>query len=165
MTTVGELFPRFCEELQDLISSAGRCDLVDQVRTLPVVGRCTCGQSNCAHFYTAEHPAGSYGSGRSNVLLNADSGFVALDVQNETIVGIEILDRPDVKESLIEAQHAALARYPIETCETDGVRRSPMWRPLDTAEIALATAQRDERSWMNPQVAAPDETYWFKAPT
>ena len=226
MTTVGEFFPRFCEELQDLISSAGRSDLVDQVRTLPVVSRCTCGESKCAHFYTAESPAGSYGAGHSRVLLEPDSGFVALDLLNETIVGVEVLDRPDVKEhldtafplpnadrstglacpacgfltvpgssygsykirefcdwedddvqlgnpacggganqeSLMEAQYAALARYPLETCETAGIRRSLMWRPLEAAEVALATAQRDQRCWMNPGVNAPSESYWFKTP-
>jgi hypothetical protein len=226
LATVGELFPRFCEELQALIGSAGRPELVDQVRTLRVVSRCTCGESNCAHFYTAEPPAGSYGAGHSNVLLSADSGFVALDLLNETIMAIEVLDRPDVKEpldrafplsnasrsthlacpacgfrtvpdssygsynicelcgweddgvqlanpacggganqeSLIDAQQAALARYPLAIRETAGIRRSSTWRPLDAADIARATDERSQRYWMNAAIVAPSKCYWIKAP-
>ena len=226
MATVGELFLRFCEELQDLISAAGRPDLVDQVRSLPVVSRCTCGESNCAHFYTADPPAGSYGPGHFSVLLDADSGFVALDVLSETIVAVEVLDRPDVKqildavfplsnadrstrlpcpscgfltvpgscygsynicelcdweddgvqlanpacagganrESLIEAQRAALARYPLTVLESAGISRSRAWRPLGGVDIDRATAERNQKYWSNPAIVEPGESYWLKAP-
>jgi Cysteine-rich CPCC len=226
VATVGELFPRFCEELQDLLSAAGRSDLVDQVPTLPVVSRCTCGESNCAHFYTAEPPAGTYGPGHFNVLLDTDSGFVALDVMSETIVAVEVLDRPDVKqildvafplpnadratrlacpscgfltvpgssygsynicelcsweddgvqlanpacggganrESLIEAQRAALTRYPLTLLESAGIRRSSAWRPLGGADIDRATAERNQEYWLNLAIVEPSETYWLKAP-
>jgi hypothetical protein len=103
VATVGELLPKFCEELQDLISSVGRWDLVDQVRTLPIVNRCTCAEPNCAHFFTAKPPAGSYGAKHSNLVLPADVGFVALDILHNTIVAVEVLDRPDVKAPLDSA--------------------------------------------------------------
>ena len=77
MVTVGELLPKFCTELQDLISSAGRADLVDQVRTLPIVGLCTCGEFNCAHFYTAQPPTKSCGAGHSNLLPRVRSFYGA----------------------------------------------------------------------------------------
>lgn len=100
MATVRELLPNFCDELQDLISSCGRKDLVDQVGDLPIVGRCTCGEHNCAHFYTANPPNGAYGQGHSNILLDSDTGFVALDLIHDAIVAVEVLDRPDVKAPL-----------------------------------------------------------------
>jgi hypothetical protein len=225
MATVGELLPKFCTELQDLISSAGRADLVDQVGKLPIVSRCTCGKHNCAHFYTAQPPTKSYGVGHSNLLLKADVGFVALDLLHDAIVAIEVLDRPDVKgpldaalplsgntlpapclacpacgfltvpetsygsynicevcgweddgvqlsnpacggganrESLIEAQLAALTRVPVGVSETAGICRSPVWRPLTAPEVARSTAERDQRYWMNPAVVELSECYWLK---
>jgi len=102
MPTIGELFPRFCVELQDLASSAGRPDLAGQIPTLPIVGRCTCGESNCAHFYTAPPPTAAYGPGHSCLALEPDCGLLVLDLVNDAIVAVEVLDRPDVK-SLLDA--------------------------------------------------------------
>jgi len=226
MVTVGELLPKFCTELQDLISAAGRADLVDQVRTLPIVGRCTCGEFNCAHFYTAEPPTKSYGAGHSNLILSADVGFMAVDLLHNAIVAVEVLDRPEVKaqldgalplsrnapaapclacpacgfltvpetsygtysicelcgweddgvqlanpacggganrESLVEAQRAALARVPLGVAESAGICRSLSWRPLTAFEVARATAERDQRYWMNPAVVEVSECYWLRA--
>src|SRR5262245_25067776 len=94
---VVELFPAFADELQRLVERSARPDLAEQVRDLPVVGRCQCGDDNCAHFYTAPPPAGAYGVGHSNVLLAAEQGLVVIDVMGNRIVAVEVLDRPDVK--------------------------------------------------------------------
>lgn len=98
--TVRELFPAFAAELETLCRSEGRADLAEQVGALPVVARCDCGQANCAHFYTAPPPKGSYGPGHANVVLPADRGLVVLDVVNGRIAAVEVLDRPDVKQAL-----------------------------------------------------------------
>ena len=79
MLTISKLLPKFCVELQDLISSCGRSELVDQVPDLPIVGRCVRSDWNCAHIYTTAPPNGQYGAGHSNLILPADEGFVALD--------------------------------------------------------------------------------------
>ena len=100
MATVSEVFPKFCGELEDLVRSAGHLELIGQIRDLPIVSRCTCGDFGCAHFYTATPPQGPYSPGHSNVLLAAKLGFIALDVVDGTIVAIEVLDRPDVKQTL-----------------------------------------------------------------
>lgn len=225
MATIGELLPKFCTELQDLISFAGRNDLVDQVRGLTLVSRCTCGDRSCAHFYTIEPPQGSYGPGHSNILLGADVGFVALDVVHDIIVAVEVLDRPDVKElldaamplsnarcapclpcpacgfvtvpdatygsynicevcgweddglqlanpacggganraSLLEAQLAALDRFPVDVAEVEGIRRSAAWRPFGASEVALALEQRDQKPWMNSAIIDVTECYWRKS--
>jgi len=211
MVTVGELLPKFCTELQDLISAAGRADLVDQVRTLPIVGRCTCGEFNCAHFYTAEPPTKSYGAGHSNLILSADVGFMAVDLlHNRPEVKAQLdgalplsrnapaapclacpacgfLTVPETsygtysicelcgweddgvqlanpacggganRESLVEAQRAALARVPLGVAESAGICRSLSWRPLTAFEVARATAERDQRYWMNPAVVEVSE--------
>jgi hypothetical protein len=223
MRTLGELLPKFSVELQDLTSSAGRPDLALRIPTLPIVGRCTCGDSNCAHFYTAARPPGAYVR-HSNLLLPSDAGLVVLDVLDGAIVAVEVLNRPDVKrlldaalplpnadmtaalacppcgfltlsgsgygsyricdvcgweddgvqlanpacggganqQSLVDAQRAALDRYPLTVTESRGFRRSKAWRPLSDAEVAIANAEREEQYWKNQAVVAPHECYWVR---
>lgn len=42
------------------------------------------------------------------------------------------------RESLINAQAAALDRFPLGVTEKNGFTRSPSWHPLNSDEIALA---------------------------
>jgi hypothetical protein len=98
--TIGELFPAFAAELQELTERLGRSDIAEQLRDLPVLSRCTCAQRNCAHFYTAAPPLGSYPTGHSNLLVPATSGLVVLDVVDSRVVAVEVLDRFDVKSVL-----------------------------------------------------------------
>lgn len=98
--TINEIFSAFAAELESLTKEAGRADLVGQIRDLPVLARCDCGQRNCAHFYTAPKPTGSYGPGHVNVVLPAARGLIVYDVVNGSIAAIEVLDRSDVKEAL-----------------------------------------------------------------
>jgi len=65
-------------------------------------------------------------------------------------------------ESLIEAQAQALARFPLSTLETRGIRRSSSWRPLNELEQNRAHAQRTEKNWMNRAVVELDECYWMR---
>jgi hypothetical protein len=98
--TINDLFSAFASELEGLTLSAGRGELAAQIRELPVLDRCRCGQSNCAHFYTAPKPTGAYGPGHTNLMLPASRGLIVLDLVDGIIVAVEILDRPDVKGSL-----------------------------------------------------------------
>jgi hypothetical protein len=98
--TIEEVFPTFVEELEILTAQANRPDLIEQIRQLAIVDRCSCGQGNCAHFYTAPKPAGSHGAGHVSLLLPAKRGLIAYDLVDGKIAAIEVLDRPDVKAAL-----------------------------------------------------------------
>ena len=67
------------------------------------------------------------------------------------------------KESLVEAQLAALARVPFGMAESAGICRSRSWRPLSASEVSRATVERDQRYWMNPAVVEVSECYWLRA--
>lgn len=99
-TQVADLFPAFLAELQTLLLREKRPDLSQQLGQLPVVDRCRCGDADCSHFYTAPKPSGSYGPGHENLMLPTKQGLVVVDLVDGTIVGIEVLDRPDVKVAL-----------------------------------------------------------------
>ena len=100
ISTIAELFPTFLTELEALLTREGRVDLAQHIGRLAVLDRCRCGESNCAHFYTAPKPVGSYGPGHENLMLPVERGLVVLDLVDGTIVGVEVLDRPDVKAPL-----------------------------------------------------------------
>ena len=106
--TVAELLPAFLSELEEALTRDGRVDLAGRVGRLAVVDRCRCGEANCAHFYTAPKPIGSYGPGHENLMLSVERGLVVLDLVDGAIVGVEVLDRADVKVPL--DQYLPLAR-------------------------------------------------------
>ena len=99
-TKVRDLIPEFSRELQTLVTKAGRPDLGEQIPDLPIVARCRCGESNCAHFYTAPPPAGAYPPGHTCLPLASAAGLLTLDLIGDRIVAVEILDRPDLKLTL-----------------------------------------------------------------
>ena len=66
------------------------------------------------------------------------------------------------RESLIEAQRAALARHPLSQQEVDGYHRDQSWRPLNTNEIDAAEAEREEKYWRNKAVFDLSDAYWLK---
>ena len=65
-------------------------------------------------------------------------------------------------ESLIEAQAAALALYPMDLHAMKGVRRDFRWRPLDAAEIASAQKERADEYWKNKGILELRDSYWMK---
>ncbi len=68
-------------------------------------------------------------------------------------------------ESLIAAQEAALARYPIGFDITDGVRRDPRWRPLSEDEQKAALRERAEAHWRNKGIVDLADCYWLRRPS
>lgn len=112
-SSIETVFPDFAQEIEALLDASGHSALASQVRSLPIVDRCQCGEEDCAHFYTSPRPEGAYGPGHSNLVVDTSSGLVVLDVVGGAIVAIEVLDRPDVKE--------LLDRYmPTRSSETAG---------------------------------------------
>jgi Cysteine-rich CPCC len=66
-------------------------------------------------------------------------------------------------ESLIEAQAAALSRYPLTAHLAEGARRDPRWRPLNDVERLAAAAEREEKYWKNRGIVELEECYWMKS--
>lgn len=66
------------------------------------------------------------------------------------------------KESLIEAQTAALQSYPLTQTEAAGFLRDNSWRPLRSAEIAIAKQEYSEKVWKNQAICELADTYWRK---
>lgn len=97
---LGQLFPDFIHELEQLLRAKGRYDLADQLPTLAVHARCRCRQNDCATFYTAPPPKGAYGRGHHSIQLPSTSGMIIADAIVDRLVGVEVLDRPDVKAAL-----------------------------------------------------------------
>lgn len=64
--------------------------------------------------------------------------------------------------SFLEAQAAALARFPRDVVSAHGFARDPAWRPLSDAEVAIALREREEQCWRNQGVVEPADAYWAK---
>jgi hypothetical protein len=64
------------------------------------------------------------------------------------------------RESLIEAQAAALRVHPLDRIEASGFRRDWAWRPLNREEIAFAERERNEQYWKNKAVLEVRDAYW-----
>jgi len=77
--------------------------ICSQVSGLRILERCRCGDNFCASFYTQPKPNGAYGAGHRNVLLEPAKGMLILDVVDNVIAKVEILDRNDIRPTLLAA--------------------------------------------------------------
>lgn len=101
---VRDALPSFAPELERLIAVESP-ELAAQVEGLRLVGRCRCGQSDCATFHVISSrlalPASDYcASGLDCLELESDGGLVVVDVERGRLRSIEVLGRSDVKEEL-----------------------------------------------------------------
>ena len=89
------VLPALADELAQLLRGAGRVDLAAQVPLLKLKSRCDCGDDFCATIDTrAGRPADS-------IDLEPSEGMIIVDVDDqERILGIEILDRPEYKTAV-----------------------------------------------------------------
>src|SRR3990172_52937 len=89
------VLPALADELAQLLRGAGRVDLAAQVPLLKLKSRCDCGDDFCATIDTrAGRPADS-------IDLEPCEGMIIVDVDDqERILGIEILDRPEYKTAV-----------------------------------------------------------------
>jgi hypothetical protein len=96
------VLPRFAQELRGLLESMP--DLAAQVPGLRIVGRCPCGDHDCATFYTVPRPAGPWELGLETIALapGPAQGIINIDLVDGRIVAVEVLDRDDVREALNE---------------------------------------------------------------
>ena len=99
--TFEQFLPEFATELETVLRAQGRSDMALQVRRLPLVDRCRCGDDFCATFYTAPKPNRAYGAGHANVEVGTADGMLVLDLVYDEIRCIEVLHRPDVRKALL----------------------------------------------------------------
>jgi hypothetical protein len=97
---VAEVFPEFAAELEGLLQAEGEEALAKQVAALRIVERCQCGDDFCSTIYTTPKPKGAWGPNHRNVLPEAKSGMIILDVVDDKIAEIEILNRDEIREKL-----------------------------------------------------------------
>jgi hypothetical protein len=98
-----EIFPKLALELEQLLKNQGEIELAAQVSQLTVLDRCRCGDDFCSSFYTQPKPEGGYGPGHRCLDLDAAKGMLVLDVVAGTIAHVEVLNRNDIRQTLIAA--------------------------------------------------------------
>ena len=101
---VRDALPTFAVELATLIARDAP-ELNHQLDGLHLIGRCTCGQTDCATFdvRTAGTVAPLSGHGtveRYSIELESTRGHVILDVYAGRLTSVEVLGRGDVKRQL-----------------------------------------------------------------
>ena len=89
--------PAFAAELEALLREVGEPELAEQVRDLPVIDRCRCGDGFCSTFYTAPSRHGADCGSRDTIALSPETGIVNVDVIDNKIVCVEALYREDLK--------------------------------------------------------------------
>jgi hypothetical protein len=97
---LNEVLPELAYELEALLTAQGESILAGQVAELRIVGRCHCGDSFCAMFYTKSKPAGAYGPGHRAVALTPETGIFALDVIDGKIAAVEVLYRDEIRKKI-----------------------------------------------------------------
>src|SRR5690606_34741765 len=95
-----DVFPDLRWELESSLLEVGEERLIPQVAELPIIGRCSCKQSDCATFYTSEKPPSGWPPPRRSIMLPCVMGYLILDVVGEQIVCVEALDRRQIKKRL-----------------------------------------------------------------
>jgi len=103
----------------------------------------------CCGFLTLEEEYGSY-----SICPVCDWEDDGVQLANPTSVG------GANSRSLAEAQHLAMAKYPVGIELAGGYRRSGRWRPLTRTEIEVAEARKAEKHWNATAVLAESEAYW-----
>lgn len=96
-----QVLPEFAAELRTLLEKDDEIQLAEQVSNLRIVDRCRCEENSCATFYTFPKPKDAWGAGHENIVLDATEGLLVLDVVDRKIVCVEVLDRNDVREKLL----------------------------------------------------------------
>ena len=64
-------------------------------------------------------------------------------------------------ESLIESQHAALLKYPLEVASAMGFSRAPEWRPLQQSDLDNSNAPSSGLSYFQAAASESPAYYWL----
>lgn len=114
-----ERLPHLARELEQCLNTEGEHFLAGSVQTLRIYSACECADITCGSFYTGPRPDGAFGPGHRNVLLDPTKGMMILDVVDDVIRYVELIDRPDIYESL--HSDPDLATKPLLLLDIDGV--------------------------------------------
>jgi hypothetical protein len=95
------VIPELAAELRTLLEKENEPQLARQVGSLRIVDRCRCGEVSCATFYTVPKPKGAWGAGHENIPLDAERGYLILDLVDRKIVCVEVLDRDEFRHRLL----------------------------------------------------------------
>ena len=98
-----ESMPAFAAELVAKLTEIGEVGLAESVLILSIVELCPCGGGHCAGFYTAPPPDRAYGPGHRSVQVPSEPGYIIMDILDEQIFYIEVLERDDIRGTLLEA--------------------------------------------------------------
>jgi hypothetical protein len=98
-----DILPQLARELELLLKKQGELDLAAQVSTLNIIDRCRCGDDFCSSLYTQPKPEGRYGPDYRCFDLDAAEGMIIIDVASSLIAHVEILNRNDVRRSVVAA--------------------------------------------------------------
>ncbi|WTW97311.1 hypothetical protein OG216_29940 [Streptomycetaceae bacterium NBC_01309] len=93
---MADVLPDLCTQVCQLLSEAGEHEVAAAFPQLPFLEWCDCGDDFCQGFYTAPKPDGPYGPGHRTVALWGP-GHINLDLVRNTVMYVEVLDRPDIK--------------------------------------------------------------------
>jgi hypothetical protein len=94
--TVGGALPLLSAVVKARLRDAGRADLANQLDTLPIIGRCECGDDFCCTVYTGEP-----GEGVDGVDWDTEDGMVCVHTTaDERVVEIEVLFADGLREEL-----------------------------------------------------------------
>jgi hypothetical protein len=96
-----EVLPGLANELEVLLRDDDEAELASQIASLKVVDRCRCDSASCATIYNVPKPQGAWGPTHRNVVLAVSEGMTVVDVLDERIVCIEILDRQELTEQVL----------------------------------------------------------------
>jgi hypothetical protein len=99
--SLAEEFPQLAREVADRLTTRGQSELAASVPGLQIVERCRCGDHFCATMYAVPPPRGAWGPGLRTLDLDADQGFLIVDILDDRIVSIEVLDGDDVHDRLL----------------------------------------------------------------
>jgi hypothetical protein len=92
---VRDRWPVLAAQVEAALRSADEHVLAAMWPDAHIVQRCACGDDFCQSFYTEAPPAGAYGPGHRNVVLDAPwPGDLILDIVGEQIMKVEVLHRP-----------------------------------------------------------------------
>lgn len=65
------------------------------------------------------------------------------------------------RESLIDAQIVAVAKYPLNVMVTAKISRGSQWRPLNAAERETAETEKQVALWIHKGICDPEKVYWM----
>ena len=99
--TLGEFSSTLASQLSSALRLEGEFLLADVVAFLPIVRRC-CNDEHCAGFYTSDAASQEIAARSTRIILGGVPGLSSVFAIDGSIVMIELLNRPDVRETLDE---------------------------------------------------------------